>query len=455
MLEKSIKKVIDGVYPFHMPGHKRQKEWINGLLDADITEIYGADDLHAPSGIIKDAQLQATKLFGSVSTIFLTGGSTCGILSAISAVCKNDNNIAIARNCHKAVYNACLINNLSVSYICPAFKHRLGAYGEVLPADVDLVMKQSGAKAVVVTSPTYEGIVSDIKSIAKVVHKNGGILIVDSAHGAHLGFSDYFPKSARVLGADIVIESAHKTLPCLTGAALLHICSHRVNYADIQDSLAVFETSSPPYPIICSIDRAVSRISQEDLFTPYVKRLEAFYEKAKALKNLCLFQSGEFDKGKLVFSCEKANISGFELKNLLREKYDIEIEMAMPGYAVALTSIADTDEGFERLSCAIFDIDSTLLPQNKNPVFAPWVPKKVFELSHKANISLSKTNASQGKVSAEYIFAYPPGCPIIAKGERIDKESLEYLEFLCASGAQVLSSLGSYPEYIAIFEEKD
>lgn len=455
MLERKIKKITEGVYPFHMPGHKRQKEWTEHLFEADITEIAGADDLHAPNGIIKDAQSHATKLFGTVSTIFLTGGSTCGILSAISAVCKNRDGIIIARNCHKAVYNACLINNLSVNYITPAFKSRLGAYGEIQACEIDLAMKQSGAKTVVITSPTYEGVVSDIKTIAKTVHKNGGILIVDSAHGAHLGFNDFFPKSARSLGADIVIESAHKTLPCLTGAALLHICSHRVNYADLQDKLAIFETSSPSYPILCSIDRVLNKISTEDLFTPYVKRLEDFYEKAKELKALSLFESGDFDKGKIVISTQNANLSGFELKDILREKYNIELEMAMPSYAVAMTSLADTDEGFERLIFALLEIDASLEKKTKNPLFAPKLPKKVFEPGFNGEINLLKTKDAAGKVSAEFIFAYPPGCPIVAKGERLEKDVLEYLDFLYASGAQVLSSLGSFPNYIATFKEND
>lgn len=455
MLEKSIEKITDGVYPFHMPGHKRQKEWLDRLYDADITEIVGADNLHAPSGIIREAQSRARELFGTVATIFLTGGSTSGILSAVSAVCDFGQKILIARNCHKSVYNACLINRLDTTYVYPTTKHRLGAYGEVLPADIDAAMKQSGAKTVVITSPTYEGIVSDIKTISKVVHKNGGILIVDSAHGAHLGFNDYFPKSARALGADIVIESAHKTLPCLTGAALLHICSHRVNYAALQSAIGIYETSSPPFPIICSIDRALLRIADTDLFTPYVRRLESFYEKAKNFKNLCLFESADFDRGKLVISTENADITGFELKRILLEDYKIETEMALPNYTLAMTSIADTDEGFERLLFALLEIDKTLTPAKKPVTLAPPKAQKVSALWDSATEEAVKAAAAEGRVSAEFIFAYPPGSPIIAKGEVFSKEILDYLSHLYASGAQVLSSLGSYPDFITVFKEKD
>lgn len=452
MLEKDISKITNGVYPFHMPGHKRQKEWLDGLIDTDITEITGTDNLHAPTGIIKDAQHRAARLFGTVATIFLSGGSTAGVLSSISALCGFESKIIVARNCHKSVYNACLLNHLEVSYVYPSTKHRLGVYGEVMPADIDKAMKESGAKVVVITSPTYEGIVSDIKTIAKTVHKNGGILIVDSAHGAHLGFNDYFPKSARELGADIVIESAHKTLPCLTSAALLHICSHRVSFAAIRSALGVYETSSPSYPVICSIDRALTKINETDLFTPYVKRLEDFYCKAKGFKNLYLFESAEFDKGKIVISTENADINGFELKDILLERYKIETEMAMPNFALAMTSIADSDEGFERLISALSDIDKTLSISKTTSFLSAPTPKKVFEIYKNGETELSKVKDSAGKISAEFIFAYPPGSPIIAKGEQITKEILTYLDNLSSNGAQILSSNGNYPHYIEIFK---
>ena len=451
MLEKDILKITDGVYPFHMPGHKRQKEWTDGLLDIDVTEITGADNLHAPTGVIRDAQHRAAKLFGTIATIFLSGGSTAGVLSSISAVCGFENKIIIGRNCHKSVYNACLLNHLDVSYVYPAVKHRLGIYGEVMPVDVDLAMKESGAKVVVITSPTYEGVVSDVKTIAKTVHKNGGILVVDSAHGAHLGFNDYFPKSARELGADIVIESAHKTLPCLTGAAFLHICSHRVSYLALQEKLGIFETSSPSYPIMCSTCRAVTAIKENDLFTPYVKRLEAFYEKAGELENLCVFETADFDKGKIVISTENTNISGFELKKLLLENYKIETEMAMPAYTLAMTSIADTDEGFDRLIDALMDIDKTLSPAKKSFVSAPPKAKKIKELFGNES-EFVKRAESINKVSAEFIFAYPPGSPIVAPGEEITPEILEYLDRLSATGAQVLSSCGNYPSFVSIIK---
>lgn len=455
MLEKDIKKVTEGVYPFHMPGHKRQQEWLDRLYEVDVTEINGADNLHEPSGIIAEAQKRAARLYGTISTIFLTGGSTCGILSAISAVCKQGDGIIVARNCHKSVYNACLLNKLDAHFVYPVLKPRLGCFGEVLPADISTAMTESGAKVVVITSPTYEGILSDVKTIAQVVHKHKGILIVDSAHGAHLGFNKYFPESARALGADIVIESAHKTLPCLTGAAMLHLCSHRVSYGEIQNQLGLFETSSPPYPIICSIDRAVSRISAEDLFTPYTKRLDRLYSAVKELKHLSLFESAEFDQGKLVIFCGDSDINGFELKKFLLERYSIELEMAMPQYALAMTSIADTDEGFDRLFTALREIDKELSPCKNTALLLPPNAEKVMGLSASGEEMRLATAECIGKISAEFVYAYPPGSPIIAPGERFSDEILEYLCYLSASGAQIYSSRGLYPDFLSVLVEKD
>ena len=453
MLEKKIKKLTNGVYPFHMPGHKRREEWLEGLNLLDITEIVGADDLNAPSGIIKDAQECAAELFKVFKTFFLTGGSTCGILSAISAVSGLGDKIIIPRNCHKSVYNAVLLNRLNPYYILPDTVDELNTYGAVSAESVANAMEKSQAKIVVITSPTYEGIVSDIKSIAEEVHSRNGILIVDSAHGAHLGFSENFPKSARNLGADIVIESAHKTLPCLTGGAFLHICSNRVCPDLVKEKISLFQTSSPPFPIICSLDRFVSKAAAQDLFSEYKDLLCEFRDSAKKWKVLKLFTGGyDFDGGKLVISCKNANITGFELKNLLLKKYKIELEMAMPDYLLAMTSIADTKEGFNRLSEALYEIDKSLCLTKKDTVLLPEKTISRLPLSDAQDRAknLVLPCDAVGKICGEFIYAYPPGSPIIAPGEEVTPEILSYLSGLYSSGGQVISSKGFFPEKIAI-----
>ena len=454
MLLENLKKVTEGVYPFHMPGHKRQKDWTEGLLDADLTEVTDTDDLHHPTGIIAEAQKRAAALYGSVSTIFVTGGSTCSLLSAISAVTRQGDSIVIARNCHKSVYNACLLNRLCPEYVYPSLLPRMGCFGEVSAAEISAALDKSGAKVVVITSPTYEGVISDVKAISRVVHKKGGILIVDSAHGAHLGLSDYFPESARSLGADIVVESAHKTLPCLTGASLLHICSHRVSYGEIQNALGIFETSSPSYPILCSIDRAITRLADGKAFALYAKRLEDFYAFGKTLSHISLFESGTFDRGKLVIYCGDSNLTGFELKERLLREFNIETEMAMPRYLLAMTSVADTDLGFERLKSALDAIDTTLKKGSSALFLPPPAAISVGKLWETGDIDFVKVEEAAHRVSAEFIYAYPPGSPILAPSERICPQHLDYLGHLYSAGAQIYSSVGIFPEKIAVLKEK-
>ncbi len=461
MLENKLKEVISGVYPFHMPGHKRQKEWTEGLYGLDVTEISGADDLHAPKGIILEAQKRAAEFFGTRETFFVTGGATAGVLATISASCYRENHIIIARNCHKSVYNAARVSSAKVSYVFPETDDTLGVYGRVSAKAVAEEMDKSGAKTVIITSPTYEGVISDVEKIAKEVHMRDGVLIVDSAHGAHLGLSDYFPKSARNLGADAVIESAHKTLPCLTGAALVQLCSNRITSSSLQRALSVFETSSPPYPILCSIDRFITAAKSRDLFTPYGQKLEAFYQKASAFKHVRICRTD--DPSKIVISVKDTDISGFRLKEKLLTDHKIELEMAMPSYAIAMTSPADTEEGFTRLFEALSEIDQGLsqditptidiVPESATGIAPRPIVIRPLTEKRPLNSKCLLFKDSIGSISCEFIYAYPPGSPILAPGEEITREILSYVELLSACGAQILSTDPLFPKFITVFDE--
>ena len=219
------------MYPFHMPGHKRAEGIKLSFPDpfsVDITEIDGFDNLHHPEGILKDSMEWASSLYGSDRTWYLVNGSTCGLLSAISAAVSHGGKILVSRNCHKAVYHGIYLNHLEAVYVYPQPVPGLGIQGGILPEDVENALKNDpDIQAVLIVSPTYDGIVSDVEAIAKIVHKAGLPLIVDEAHGAHFAYGDAFPKSALELGADAVIQSVHKTLPSLTQTALLHVKNNR------------------------------------------------------------------------------------------------------------------------------------------------------------------------------------------------------------------------------------
>ncbi len=434
------------IYPFHMPGNKRKDGYRN-----DFTEVEGLDNLYYPQGIIKESLERIKNLYGTKESYILVNGSTAGILAAITAVTKKGDHILVARNCHKSVYNAVDIWNLVPHYVMP--KVICGMEGEISPLSVERELKNNNIKACVITSPTYEGIVSDIKGIAQVCRKYGVILIVDEAHGSHLRFSPYFPVSAVECGADIVIHSTHKTLTSLTGTGLLHICSDRVEKNLVGKRLGYFQTSSPNYIMMASVDRCICDIMENGnrMFSEYTGLLEDFYRKSEDLENLSVFRGGGvfgFDKGKIVISTAGTNISGTVLQSLLREKYLIEVEMSNINYALALTSINDSREGFIRLTDALFEIDGGLEKneETQSPVchIKPQIKYNIWETEDMERESLPLEN-SIGRVSARYIYAYPPGSPIVAPGEVMTKDIVCEIMRMVKNKVNVISEEGNLP----------
>ena len=247
-------------YGFHMPGHKRKMHmsWDADPYTVDITEIEGFDDLHHAEGILKEAQERAARIYHADETHFLVNGSTVGILSAIMGVTDKGDQILVARNCHKSVYHAIYLNELEPVYVYPEYDEKTGLNGEVKADEIALLLeKNPNIKAVMIVSPTYDGVVSDVKKIAEVAHAHEIPLIVDEAHGAHFGFDPYFPKNANENGADIVIHSVHKTLPSLTQTALLHINGTFVNREKVRMYLHMLQSSSPSYVLMASIDECM------------------------------------------------------------------------------------------------------------------------------------------------------------------------------------------------------
>lgn len=436
------------IYPFHMPGHKRQKTAYFNPYKIDITEVEGFDNLHHAEGILSDAQKRAAKLYGSEETCFLVNGSTAGILSAVSACA--DHTILMARNCHKAAYHAALIRNLKVYYLYPEIQKDFFLNGGVNPKDVEKALSQyPEIETVIVTSPTYDGIVSDVKSIAEIAHEFGKPLIVDEAHGAHFGFSDYFPKSSVQLGADIVIHSLHKTLPAYTQTALIHVNGSLVDRQRLHQFLQMYQTSSPSYILMAGIDECVRYLEEqrEDAFVKFTRRLNWMYEKAKDFQAIRLVTREiigkdsirDFDRSKLIFSVKNCKISGNELKKMLLRNFNLELEMAAGTYVLALTSLCDTDRGFYRLFEGVKNIDEQIMRFSsgqmagknggENCVIKDCVTKnkvlckmnKAFK-ANKKNIALEE---SQGNISGEFLYLYPPGIPLLVPGEYINRELLD------------------------------
>ncbi len=424
-------------YPFHMPGHKRRNLEFANPYGIDITEIDGFDNLHHATEVIKESQDMAAELYGAKESFYLINGSTCGLLAAISAVTKKGDDILVARNCHKAVYHGIFLKELKATYVFPEIT-RSGIQGLISPEKIDKALNNNPKiKTVVITSPTYDGVVSDVKTIAEVVHKHGGILIVDEAHGAHFGFSKGFPENAVKQGADIVIVSVHKTLAAFTQTALLHVCSDRISIPQIKKYLGIYETSSPSYILMSGIERSLLMIKEqgEKLFDNYEKQLDLFYNEARKLKNIEVAtgekftkkEAFDFDYGKILIFTGETSLSGQELHDILLEEYHLQMEMCSGNYVTAITSFMDTKEGFERLLKALQEIDAKYKGDKRkenqsNFVKKVYIPNEkqleIYDAEEKEKDTVELETAI-GKVSGDYVFLYPPGIPIIVPGEVI------------------------------------
>lgn len=447
-IDERLKKYAKSdVYPFHMPGHKRQMKPMMNPYEIDITEIDGFDNLHNAQGIIKEAQERAAKLWGAKHTHFLVNGSTCGILSAISAAVKKHGTILMARNCHKAAYHAAYLRELNISYLYPVFTE-YGIQGLIPPEDVrEELKKNPEIEAVIVTSPTYDGITSDINAIAKIAHEYSVPLIVDEAHGAHFGFHSYFPESAITQGADIVIQSMHKTLPSFTMTALLHTNSTRISEIEIENFLDIYETSSPSYLLMAGMDRCVRLLVEQSglLFENYAQQLEKFYKKSAQFKQVKVLDAKKIpknqcfaaDPSKLVISAENIGLTGQDLYNLLLKKYHLQMEMSSGNYVLAMTSFMDSEEGYTRLYAALQKIDrQKALPDGINTSdFIRRVYHKNLSIGgipiYEA-VELAKERRSieksKGEIAGDYIYLYPPGIPLVVPGEVITEEVVQALK---------------------------
>lgn len=445
-------------YPFHMPGHKRNPRfWPDiPLCSGDITEIDGFDNLNDARGIINDAQERAGRLYGSAKTWFLVNGSTVGLLGAIAACCKPGDSLLMGRNCHKAVYNGVYLNGLNPVYIYPEVHGRFGVYQAIDPKDVEAALDgDSNIRGVVITSPTYDGIVSDIRAIADAAHKHGVLLIVDEAHGAHLGFHPYFPEGALFGGADIVVHSVHKTLPAPTQTALLHVQGELVDRDKLGRFLSYYQSSSPSYIFMAGIDHCMHLLENERdaLFLEYSARLVQLRDILGGLEFIKLAEKKDFnrhckdyDRSKLFLYTGESNLDGQALYEKLRVDYHLQMEMAGEMYTLAMTSFCDTQEGFDRLAEALKAIDSQAGPKSispgnlETPAFAePQAPAMNIRSALDGKSKAVPLKESAGRVSREYVYLYPPGIPLVVPGEEVNgqmiRQILKYRELgLTVSG---------------------
>ncbi len=354
------------IYPFHMPGHKRNMHGypMAEAYDYDITEIDGFDNLHDTDsdGIIKEQEDRAAKYYGADEAHILINGSSCGILAAIGAVVPHHGKILMARNSHKSAYNALYINEMEAEYVMPETAGEYGMNGGVAPAEIAKALScENDIKAVFITSPTYEGFISDIPAIAGIAHAHGIPLILDSAHGAHLPMEK---------SADIVIMSLHKTLPAFTSTALVLINGNLVDRYKLREYLTIFQTTSPSYILMAGVENCFDILANEGekRFAALNGWIDELYKNTKKLKKLQLigpeyegkYGVKKFDRTKLIIADRTGKTTGREIYAALRTKYRIQPEMAAGRYCLCMSSIMDTEDGFIRLFNAMRDIDDNI-----------------------------------------------------------------------------------------------
>ncbi|SDX85487.1 aminotransferase class I/II-fold pyridoxal phosphate-dependent enzyme [Paenibacillus sp. CF384] len=460
---------------FHVPGHKYGQsiahltgmndnavQTFQSIMRIDVTEISGTDDLHAPSGIIQEAQTLAAEVFGADQTFFLVGGSTVGNLAMLLAACRPGDLVIVQRNAHKSVLNGLMLAGASAVFIMP--QKNAGSNLDVLPdiSQVEEAMaKYPDAKAVFLTNPSYYGLSIDLEPYAKQIHAHGMLLLVDEAHGAHYGLHPAFPRSAIQAGADAVVQSTHKTLPALTMGAMLHVQGQRIHTLALADALRMIQSSSPSYPIIASLDmtRAMLQAYGSDLFEQGIhaaRRFRAWIKDQSAFETIIVDEEQgrssaaaiRVDPIRVILREAHGRLSGFDLQQRL-EKYGCYAEMADLRYVVLLFGLAASDSDVDRLQEALHAIaeeiereglkarENVEMPIEHHRTMSEPVVFTRSGVQHASNgtetIPLSN---SAGRYTVEAVIPYPPGIPLLYEGERITEETIIYIQQLMEHGAR-------------------
>jgi len=429
---------------FHVPGHKNGRG-LTPLTKLDVTEIPGTDNLHHPENVILKAKKRAAKLFNSRSTYFLVNGTTCGNHAMILSATVPGDSILIARNAHKSVHTACIMGGLRPEYVYPVVHSELGIPLGVQPVDVRRLLEENPTiKAVVITSPTYEGIHSDIKALAEVVHEYEAVLLVDEAHGAHVSLNKAFGSSAITGGADMAVQSTHKSMNALTQASMLHVGTESIDLNKLESWLSMLQSSSPSYVLMASLERSLDDMEHAGVqkAQKLVTWLKAFkrnvYEdlKLKILSDEDIMDMKfKHDISKLVVFMKDAE----RVADQLRENYAIQVEYATADSIVCVTSIYNNEDDFEKLYHALVELEAKPHEEVEGLTSYPEVkinlsPKDAFYRRSKS----VKLEDAIGCTCAEYVIPYPPGIPLLSPGEAITKEIVDLIQSWKAKGHSII-----------------
>lgn len=499
---------------FHMPGHKG-KDFFKTVgydslgdlsLNYDITEISGADNLFQPESIVRETMDKYKELYGTKESYLLVNGSSSGIMAAILTVASEGDKVLVARNSHKSVFNGLALSKAQPIYVAPEKFHNETLPGEISTEAVAKAFDENeNIKAVVITSPNYYGVCSDIKAISEIAHKNGAVLIVDQAHGAHLKFLSRArfeaqdltdSMAAEDLGADIVINSIHKTLASFTQSAILNLCNGDIfkegliSKGDLEENLQKFQSTSPSYLLMASLDANADIIENygEALFQAWDENLKFFYEESLWIKGLLLAEDPMMERTKINLDMTYLGLSGDELMEKL-EKRGIDLELSTTEIAMVMTGLGNRRSDYERLLSALREISHERIEEAmkraeeaelrrgeiewerqrlSEAVFAARSKEDLDEIEAKLqaledskldkNVTLKykdlydsgeikeiprrgvwiKIEEAERKISVGCVTPYPPGVPTLCPGEIVSKEKLEFLVGLRDLGKKVI-----------------
>ncbi len=406
------------------------------FFTCDYSEIEGFDNLSNPTGIIRSSQCEAAKIYGAKSTFFLTNGATSGIIASMFALLSKCDKVLIARNCHKSVYNGLVLTGAVPLWIMPQYNEEWGIY-ETISLDLleEIFSRNKDIKAFIMTNPTYEGVMSDVYRISSVCKKYNVKLIVDEAHGALWNYHKALGTPALMQGADIVVQSLHKTAGALNPAALLHIgLDSDIEPKNIQKALNLITTTSPSYPLLVNIESTINYLSSQSgqiKLQELVKNVNRTIRFLKSIPNLEVYSYNN-DVTKILVKV--TNMSGFELSDILFDEYNIEDELANEKSVMFLTGLGTTKSKLRKLEKALSDLcaknikikpdedrENSIINVEPRVRYTPALlwgkPSREVDLKY-----------SLARVSMELIADYPPGIPILLPGEVIKKEHIDYLK---------------------------
>ena len=445
------------VVPFDVPGHKRGRgnmeltEFLGeDCMNVDVNSMKPLDNLCHPVSVIKDAEELAAEAFGAANAFFMVGGTTSAVQSMIMYACKEGDKIIMPRNVHRSAINALILTGAVPVYVNPDVNHKLGiALGMSVSQVEQAIRDNPDAKAIMVNNPTYYGICSDLKRITELAHEHGMLVLVDEAHGTHFYFGESFPVTAMAAGADCASVSMHKSGGSLTQSSFL-LLGKNINADYMRQVINLTQTTSASYLLLSSLDISRKRLALggREIFAQTVEMAEyarseineigGYYAYSRELINGdSIF---DFDVSKLSIYTLPIGLAGIEVYDLLRDEYDIQIEFGDIGNVLAYISVGDRKRDIERLISALAEIKrrfgksgaDMLTQEYISPVVAE-TPRKAF-YAKKRSFPLEETS---GLVCSEFVMCYPPGIPILAPGELITDEIIEYIKYAKEKGCQM------------------